>query len=450
VNKRWPAIHRTLSIASLNAGLVLLPFSVFWCHTALLLFILLWLLEGNWIEKITVLKKNIALLLLLGFAAILVAGIFYTENPVDGWFNLEKKLFFFLIPLALATTGITWEEKEMRTTFYLFTCACAAGVMICLAHAGWQITLFKEGLISSTGISYLSTSQFENLYPDTSVFWLFFSYVSLANGISMHPSYFSLYMAFSIVFLLHELLTRKKLSLLLKVINRLIIFLFTVFIICLSSRIIIISLMAIYLLVAGHCIFRKQERFSLLAMTGLVITMFLLLYINPVSRYRNVQEIFTSSLNVKEKTFYKTSTEIRASLWWLAWKSYLGTNPIIGAGTGDVNSVMAQTSREYEITNVLDSHNPHNQYLYILIANGLVGLLVFAFFLLVSFLHAWYARDYLLLAFLFLFCTLLLTETALELQKGIVFFALVFPMLGFQHQLLQPQKANVKIFNAGS
>ena len=416
----------------------------------MIVFLMLWISEGKWGEKFSIIKRNIVVQLILAFCLIQLLGLFHTENLSEGWLSMEKKIFLFLIPLALATTMIRWKEKEIRLLFYFFATACFAGMIICLIHAARQHYLYNEGLIPSYNISYLATSSYETLNPSSSNVWLFFSYVGLSNGISMHPAYFSLYITFSIVFLLHEILTHKHFPGFQKTLIASGIFLFTLFVIFLSSRIMIISLIIIYATLIAYYFSQRNEFATTLCFVVLLTLMIASLFINPVSRYRNVQEISESDFVIKEKTDYKISAEIRASLWWLAWKAYRKSNPLIGAGTGDVSDLMKETSEEYQITNVLLTNNPHNQYLYLLISNGPAALVVFILILLIPLLRAWTARNYLLVAFTFLFASLCLTETAFELQKGIVFFALIFSVLLFQSQAFQTEKVNLKFSGAGN
>ena len=175
-----------------------------------------------------------------------------------------------------------------------------------------------------------------------------------------------------------------------------------------------------------RAIVRHQVNETALPLMALLVLCSFLLYINPISRYRNLQEITITSLDIESNSLYKNSTQIRASLWWLGVKSYARVNPIWGTGTDDVFTVMKQTSDEYNVTNTLDSYDPHNQYLFTLIGLGLLGLTLLLGLMAFSLYSGLAQHNYLFVAFILLFCLLCTTETALELQKGIAFFALFF------------------------
>jgi O-antigen ligase len=448
VNRYWPIAAKVLSFVAIGVALAMLPFSVTACHAALIVFLILWTLEGAWREKLAVIRQSIILQALLAFMAIQLFGMLYSDNVPNGWFSLEKKIFFFLFPLALGTSRTRLQPKEIRLLLYVFTAACLLGVFICITNAVTQTHLAWKGMAVGD-MNYLNSKTFTDLHPTRSPFWMLFSYVRLADGINLHPSYFSLYLAFCILFLLSEFLPHPSVSWD-NLIRSLVIFLFTFFIVFLSTRIVVISLVMIYLAVGVYWVRNKKLKLISLFLLGLLMASSALLYLNPVSRYRNVQEIQASSFNIQRHSFYETSAEIRASLWWLGWKSYGEVNPVIGAGTGDVLDIMQQVSRAYEVTNVLQTHDPHNQYLFVLIGSGLLGLSTMILLLTLPCLKALAVRDYLFLGFSFLFAMLCMTETALELQKGIVFFAVVYSLLAFQRQSFQTKSIGLKIFSAGS
>lgn len=440
---------RQLSFAALAAGIVSLPFSVAICHTSLIVFLILWIFEGSWNGKIHIIKENILLQIIIAFAVLQLVGLFYTDMASDGQSIAEKKVFLFLMPIALATSNQKFNTKEIRLLLYFFVAACFAGTIICLGYAAWQTEAYFEGEIAFSNIGYLDSSYFREFNPSPKIPWFFFSYIGLAGGINLHPSYFSLYLAFCIIFLMHELITGEYQHLIVqRNVSMVVILLFSIVIVLLSSRIIILSLFTLYFFISIFWLYKRRSLAQSIYIIVLLISISVLLYINPVSRYRNLQEYTRSGLTIRENTIYKTSAEIRASLWWLGWKTYTHNNLFFGAGTGDVKAVMKQTSEKYEVTNTLESYDPHNQFLFTLIANGIIGLVSLILWFCLPFMIAFFRQDYFYAAFTFLFAALCLTESALELQKGIVFFAIVHPLLAFQRQSFQNNLVTLKFFGA--
>ncbi|MBA4056763.1 MAG: hypothetical protein C0490_18760 [Marivirga sp.] len=415
-----------ISFASFATAVLALPFSIKVCHLAIIIYLLCWLIEGNWYDKYLIIKTNRLLQLLIVFFLIELLSTMYTSRS-SGWPELEKKLFLFLLPMALATTATKFSKKEMDIVFYLFVISCLIGSSICITNALNQINLMEGGHPISINIDYLGSSDYNQYNPDVTNRWLFLSYIALSQGIGIHPAYLSLYIAFSIAILLIKTHEQSGIT---KFASGTIILFLSLVVVLLSSRIVTLSLIIIFVVINIRMIIHRKLSASV-ALLALILVISSLVYFNPVSRYRNLQEIINTPLNVESNKVYRNSTEIRASLWWLGIKSYAQVNPFLGTGTGDVQEIIKSTSQEYNISNSLNTFDPHNQFLFILIGLGAFGLIIFLALIIFSIYHAFLLQDYLFAIFIFLFTTLCFTETVLERQKGIVFFAIFFSLQAF-------------------
>lgn len=415
-----------ISFSAFATAVVALPFSIKVCHLAITIYLLCWLTEGNWRDKYLILKTNRLLQLLVTFFLIELLQTLYTTG-LSTWFVLEKKLFLFVLPVAIATTAIKFSRREMDMVFYLFVVSCIIGSFICITNALFQMNLMEGGAPTSINVDYLSSSDYVRYNPHATNRWLFLSYMALSEGIGIHPSYLSLYIAFSIAILL---IKTHKPPLTAKVVSGILILFLSLVVVLLSSRMVTLSLIIILVVVSIRMIrFRKLSTLTYLLLLIAIISS--LLYFNPVSRYRNLQEIINTPLAIQSNKTYRNSTEIRASLWWLGIKSYEHVNPILGTGMSDVEDVIKNTSREYNISNSLDSFDPHNQFLFILLGLGALGLTIFISLIIFSIYRGFLIQDYLFVIFLFLFTALCFTETVLERQKGIIFFAIFFSLQAF-------------------
>jgi O-antigen ligase len=439
--------NRKLHLSALTMAVMVLPFSIRICHWALIAYVILWCAEGNWNHKFLTFRKGLLLHLLFFLFVLFLAGMIYTENEADGWLSLDKKIFFFAIPLAMATSTIRFTQNEIRFILYSFVTTCLIASLICLINSFFLLNR-SAGEILPSAISYLSTSDFKSINPDTSNQWLFFSYMGLADGIGMHPAYFSLYLAFCIVFLLSEFYTVTESQKTIRTAALVFIIYFSAFIIFLASRIIIFSLLLIYLVMITSTLATKTKRKAAVGPVLLVLLCLSMLYVNPVSRYKNWQELWRTTFVSRENTTGHTSTQIRVSLLWMGWKTFARVNPLTGAGTGDVNAMMRKTSEDHSVSNIHNTYNPHNQYIAIAIGLGLIGLVIFIACLAIPFMMAFTQRDYLLMGFLFLFAALCFSETVLERQKGVVLFALFYPLLSFHRQAFHTFLFPLKISDA--
>lgn len=432
-------VHKRIALLSLVMCVATLPFSIKVCHLAIIVYIVNSLLEGRWREKLAIINQSLMLQLFVAYFSLLLLGLLFSENLSGGWFSLEKKLFLFMLPVALGTTSIKFTRGEIKNLLFVFVGACFAGTVYCIFHSWQEANLVLAGEHKLN--PYLSGSGYFDLHPLASDRWLLFSYVSLSSGINLHPTYFSLFLACSIIILLNEIPSIR--SVLKKNAALFLIVYFSVFIIFLSSRIMILSVGVIFLFVMGRCAIQKHRSSALMAM-GAALLFCALLLLNPVSRYRSLQEIGTSTFRVDPGSNYTTASQIRFSLWWMAIKSLRDWNPLVGYGTGDTERAMLNTSAEVRITNSISSVDPHNQLLYTLLANGAPALIVLVMMLGLPVYLAWMQNDFLLLGFSFLFILLCMTESALELQKGIVFYAVVSGVLLFQQNSFQNFHINFK------
>ena len=425
-------VHKTIMVAALGIAVASLPFSVKVCHAAIMIIIINWLFEGQWHSKLSVVRNSLLLQVIIGLFAIQILGLAFSDNILRGWFSLEKKIFLFFLPVALATTVIRLKRRELNLILICFLIACLAGTVLCVQHAWREAILFTEGKAEIN--PYLAASQYYDLYPVHSEKWVFFSYVSLSEGISIHPTYFSIYLAFSILILLHEFPHLP--SRLIRAVAMILIIYFAVFVVFLSSRIVILALAMGLLFVLIRGALSKQKSLAIIAALIAVIFSFLL-FLNPVTRYRSLQDVNVSTFQIEPGNDYSSAAQIRVSLWWLAFKSLANSNILFGAGTGDVEKAMARTSVHYRITNIIHSFDPHNQYLYTLLGNGFAAFSLLVLALILPVYYAYMQSHYLPLGFSLLFALLCFTESALELQKGIAFYSIFSGLLFFQLNTFQ-------------
>ncbi len=418
------------SAVALSIALALLPFSILLCHMALACFLWFWMLESSWVEKLAQFRRNTDIQVLAALLVIMLFGLLYTDDTYRAEFFVQRKAFFFLLPLAIATSANPLRTAEIRRMFYLFVGACFVAMCVCLVHAFNQYQIFRQlGPEFTPSIFSFDIDAFNQLNPAADVQWLFFSYRALSAGIAIHPAYLALYFAFCSLFLLHEFLTRALTDRQATVVGTLII-LFTLFVALLSNRTILYSLFALYTIVAAAIVLRFRTRRAVILLSVLAIAIATLFYINPVSQYRNWQE-FHAIANVPQGKQIDNSIEERASQWDVAWQTFL-KSPLLGVGTADVKKEMQNTAGNYHVADQATIADPHNEYLYLMVGNGIVALVLFLLYLLMAFFRGWASGNYLAIGFIFLVAALCFTESALERQKGIVFFSIIYPVLSFQ------------------
>lgn len=423
-------IIQQVRMIALIAAVVLLPYSITFCHFFILLFIVTSLMDGRWENKFSMLLTNPIALLYIAFFVLHLIGILYSADQKNAWYDIEKKAFFFSLPVILVTSPPIKKEQTHRL-FNWFILSCVVGTLICLYYAFYNSSS-AEG---SFHINSITSSEFYS--PSFSNSWKFFTYGHLASGININPSYFSLYLVLCLVLLFYLNHDSFKNYSLTKKISLVLLWVYvTVFIILLSSRIMTIALLglnafAVYTYASdGRTL--KKIIFALLTFGILCI----LIYANPISRYRS-EEVIATPKTFELEGLHTQSVSIRAALWWQGIKAFQSVNPLLGAGTGDVITVMRDAGNENHLSNVLDTANPHNQFLYTLIGLGGLGLLILLGCLFLPVYFALQQRNYFYLAFAFIFTLLCVTESVLEFQKGIALYALFNSIFVFSYSNLQ-------------
>jgi O-antigen ligase len=420
-------IRRQSASYSLYVATASLPFSVTLCHLALLIFIASWLSEGGWMQKVNSIGENYSLLWLLIFGAIFIASCLYSDNTAGGYFAMEKKTFFFLLPVAVFTSTATFSKEFVRNLCLIFCVSCTVALLYCFAFAFWQTRLFQSGQIGAESINYFNSSTLWN--GEQHERWMFFSYISLAGALTIHPTYLAMYAAFCIMFLVNSF-RKNMLSMQLRVVYCVVVLFLSIGVIFLAARVVLAAMCLFYLFIVA-----KDFIGTRVTLKRVVVPIILLLVllggivVNPVTRYRQVEEIIENGLSVTSNTNYSNSTGIRASLWWLSAKTFSDSNIIFGTGAGDVEQSIQRKAQQEKITNVLNSYNPHSQYFFILLSCGVLGLIAFVAYISTGVWQAWQNKDAVFFGFLLLFCAVCLTESALELQKGIAFFSIFFSTL---------------------
>ena len=101
-------------------------------------------------------------------------------------------------------------------------------------------------------------------------------------------------------------------------------------------------------------------------------------------------------------------------------------NPILGVGVGDLkNDLYEEAAVQYP--NILkEKIEPHNQFLWIGAAMGLIGLFVFVLGMYMPFYKQFYYSDILLSSFFLLVSLTFLVEATLETQHGVTLFSVYY------------------------
>lgn len=368
----------------------------------LIVFILFSLLKQIFYKK-PIKDFNKIALFFSGFFLFYVASLLYSNNLNIVFRLLERNVSWFILPLIFSFGIHSTKEERFK-------------ILIPFAIATQLFALFY--LIIAL-FNFSQTGSFENFY-----------YTELTSILDFHPVYFSLYLLFSISIFVYVYFEKQKtfpVSLLIGL------FLFDILmLILLSSKTILFVSILIFLITL---IKNFKNHKWLLVLFGLSI-FFLLRFTTTKERF---QESFFSKWELlsKDKFLYNdpfTGVTLRLITWKFVLLEMKNNNYMIGTGSGDRQEFIDQVYKKYKMDDAgYLGLNMHNQFLEFLISFGLIGLLYFLIILFVCFQKAIKQKDYLYLIFLFSFSFMSLTESNLQVHRGVVFFVLLNSLMYFSN-----------------
>lgn len=333
------------------------------------------------------------------FYLIHLIGIGYTENMVDGAFDLQVKLSYLILPLAFWLYPIQSNQtKALQKGF-------VAGLLL--------ISLWS--LINSS-FAYLTDLDVLHFYGG--------SFIQ-----HMHRGYFALYVLLGLGMLAVGSLDTtpiKQGKLIKSVIG--IILVITLFLTNAKMALIIGLLLAIFIGIQSLLKAENKMRNGLLLGLALIIAIGAAISSPQIrGRFEMAWEAFQEKDHI-DKTEV-ASTHVRILIWQSAWE-LITEAPIAGYGTGDIKDVLRAQNKSHGFTGAVERNlNPHNQYLQTGIALGLLGLIPLIGGILISIVRAFTTRDR-LTGLLYLIITLaMLTESILEVHAGVMFAAIFCTVL---------------------
>jgi len=359
------------------------------------LFIFIWGTEGHFLKK---LKENGLMILLFSMMFwVYLGGLIHTENMNAGIFDLVLKFSFLAFPFIFGVMDFKiLNPKSSQALLQFFVGFTFFSALLCLINASNL---------------YLANGQV------SSFFYADLSYI-------LHPSYFSLYINFTIGIIFWQIFNKRDhLSSTVYIIYLILFPFFVLFIILLESKAGLIGLVALLMIIAFYIAKYqgniKRALIFLLA-SGLFIFIIFQMIPNSTQRINSVVE----SVSEENSTAANHSVaSTRLYLWEAAW-DLVQKNPIFGVGTGDVKD---ELMKQYEVQDntraIGNNYNPHNQYLQSTVALGLFGLLSLLFTVLYPIYYGFKKNEMLFLILGVLMAINILVESMFERQAGVMFFA---------------------------
>jgi O-antigen ligase len=382
-----------------------MPFKIQLNSLFLILVTVAWLISGHaWTDMKAVLKMRLYQLYLLLYLLYLV-GLLLSANTQAAFAALELKISLLLLPPIFY--GRVQDKARQNRYLYTFVLACFLAALASLALLLYRI--YGEGLYRAEGQPF-------------QIDWVYFSYF-LPKQINFHAPYFSMYTVTSMFIVTNWLVYAVESGKRWKIIAQvLLLFFFLTFTVALASRTALVSGVTI-LFIGGIAHFIAQKRYM---QVGVFLILFMavfgLLYLNtPYLRHK-----------MEDGTGVSQRQQI-----WQASFELIKEQPIIGVGSGDTKD---ELEVQYKKAGLLEESklrmDPHNQYIQLALALGLIGVLTYLACLAYLFSLSFRYEVYLLTGFVMLYALCGITESVLNTQKGLILFSFMTSVLAFrQHHI---------------
>ncbi len=370
-------------------------------------------------------KGAINLLLLYPFILVLPIGTSFTSICLGlvttatllygilnfKYFKFSKKLLIFTIPFFIYSLGLINTEDiayglkfiSRNTTLLLFPL-----IFMTLKNANLPLEKLMKmylfgALISSIYLIYLFIYNF-NLGIKF--------YVVVTKDI-FHSTYLGMYLVLASVIALNFFLNKKKKGFLF-------LFLFFLFSSLLTGSRIIFIVGFLITLFSGYYLISSKKYYYLTVFFTFSIFILMILFI-PAIKGKFNQFSNLEKLRFDKENFHSLSSrlaKIEASI------KVISKFPLFGTGTGDLHKELIVEYKKMSFTmGYKKRYNPHNQYLDNLVRNGVIGggISILCLYI-IPFIIAIRTKNKLLLSFILIVGIVSLTESILDVHRGIVFY----------------------------
>ena len=370
----------------------------------LFIFLLLlnWLIEGDFKNKFKTITASKFALLFCFFYILHLIGLLYTANLKSGSFDIQVKLSLFIFPVLFASRPL--ERTQLKP---LFLALLAGGITSSFI------------LLTRAIVTYFSTG--ENIF-----FYESFS------AILIHPSYLAMYLNLVIAWVIIQLYYYQNVfGLFSKSISIAMILYFSFILVLLSSKLGLLTLALIYLISFIH----YSRRNHIIGIAGLLLIVAIGLgIIKFVPEIKDRVKTAVAALTTSQTNSTDTESTAVRLLIWKAANQVIADHLLIGTGTGDSKDELIKEYERRGMTGAIHNRlNAHNEYYQVFVSIGLTGFIIFFMQLFWPLAVSVKNKTSVYTAFLLIVALNFLTESMLESEAGVLFYAFFNSVLCFTY-----------------
>lgn len=389
--------------------LIIAQFLPVWCSSYALLLLILLLgynyKQLNW----QLFKQNRLLLPWLVLFSWQLLSFAWTTNYQDGVANFNTQALLLLLPVFFFLAPPDRNKLFKLQTVYILAASLAG--------------------ITAVVIALFNAAATTHAFMDALPFFLF--YTGLAEPI-MHPGYFSLHIATALLLLL---INRKQYHQRIGKAWLLPLGLLLVILLLLNARMTLFSAFFSLAMVVLVKAYRQRQwgRLGVFILGSFLVAAASWAVLPDQMKYRLTEFTRTTHFDMASFGYNDyTGLTIRLAQWSCSWE-LIQEQPLLGSGIGDGKTDL---NRIYQkngfIIGIEQQFNSHNQWIEALIFGGVVQLLLLLFAFGTMVYQAYIQRNVALLSWLLFIFLCSQTETILTWHRGVLFFAIAWPLLWWQ------------------
>jgi len=392
-----------------------LPFDMFYSHLILISYLVHTLIHisKNGIKPVF----NLRTVALQSVFFVTLLSTIYTINKPVAFNEWGKQITIFLFPLLFCLNPL--DIKKYRPQLLLsFALVCTATILYLYFDAFLSIRHYH------LPYSIILSSHFTNH--------------NFSQPINMHATFFSMQLGIALIYLLSVLIKQRALY------NKLFYLaccgILALGLLQLSSKSVIIALFIIVNAALPYFLLQGKRRLRFMLISG----SFSVLIVAAILSSGTFRDRFIRDLkNDLTKSTVDEVVDSRLARWGVSTKLIV-KSPVIGYGAGSEIGLLHDRYFDSKLYNsFLNRLNTHSEYLSFLLKSGIIGLAVYIFTLAFGFNISLRQKDLLFFTFMLLVAIVSISEDFLDVDKGIMFYALFFSFFIFSYETSISNKPEV-------
>jgi O-antigen ligase len=395
--------HRNASKTILAGIFLFVFFSIRITNILIILYVVNWL-AGCSLKTWSLQKRDWLVLLIISPWILEMISLLYSSNMKIGLHEVEKRLALLAIPFVTLHSGNI--AVNNRTLVYQIAIASTVvATLYCLFVALYNV-IFQNAKMA---------------------YWEYFT-----DPIIVDPGYAALLINILSIWIFGELVMHWKITtsrrklLCLSLIGY-----FGIITFLLSSKLHGVLFIAI-VLIGTFLIYRRNIvswKVSVLVVIVIATIGVSLTKSEMIDRYSHIDNFVIPDFGAPDEEF----NELTLRLAILKCAMFIiKDSPVFGTGVGDVMADLERVYRNVDFKfGYNNAYDPHNQYLRVCLATGLVGLALFLTSLFIVLTNALRSQEWVVVGFMVVLCFSFLFESVLNRHTGIIIYAFLHSVLVF-------------------